>query len=153
MPLQPAHPYMIGVVPYLCTARAAWMGWAAGLLDGEGCIGIEKQQCHIGANTQRRLDVRIFHEDREHLEWVCGVVGLHAPIHKFKQGRNDQPRGYVLTFTADSAALVLFQLLPFLVGKHREALEALEYWAKGQSSAAEPMPAGPVGASMSATSW
>src|SRR5437899_4078782 len=68
------------------------LGWAAGLMDGEGCVHIAKQT--YGASGRRptyRLRVYITQVDDSVLkefEWIVGISGrLYGPKPKGKQNR------------------------------------------------------------------
>lgn len=127
MPFQSTRLHTFDAVPEICTARAAWMGWAASLLDAEGSIRIAQRHRRRAQVRGRGLDVNITQQDREVLEWVCAVVGIYAPIHRIRRGRH-RPRGFVLSFTGADAALLLVRLMPYLALRQQEARQAVNAW-------------------------
>jgi hypothetical protein len=84
------------------------VAYTAGLLDGEGCIRVQRTKEYYGARVQ------ISQKDRHVLDWVAeyfGGIVSKAPSHSCSQW----------TATGERAALVLELLIPFLIVKKDQA--------------------------------
>jgi hypothetical protein len=101
--------------------------YIAGFFDGEGCISISKYQ-REGRNktpvyslqvviAQKGVDV--LHD----LQFLTGVGALHER-HKYHPGT------YEWRLSPNDALDFLTEILPYLRGKHQEALIAIEYQNK-----------------------
>ncbi len=108
------------------------MGWAAGFIDGEGCIHIAKQRYRSKRSDTYRLGVFVTQNDKSVLEHLRDVVGIDAPIFLVKRARNHTRQCYTLNFTGKDALRLLSLLLDFLHRKRAEAWAALEFWAVGR---------------------
>ena len=107
------------------------LAWAAGFLDGEGCIHISKQR-YAGKRTPTyRLGVHIAQNDRSVLEAFCQAVGLLAPIYPVKRASNHRKQCYTLNFNGHVALRLLRLLTGFLKRKQQEAQAAFAFWAEG----------------------
>lgn len=110
----------------------ASLAWAAGFLDGEGCIHIAKQRYGGRRSDTYRLGVYVTQNDRTLLESFCDAVGIRAPIYATKRAENHSRQCYTLNFNGRNALLLLQKLKQFLRRKHREAEAALQFWADGR---------------------
>lgn len=108
------------------------LAWAAGFLDGEGCIHIAKQRYRSGRSDTYRLGVYITQNDRAVLESLCDAVGIHAPIYATKRADNHSRQCYTLNYCGHSARRLLEVLVQYLQRKRREAETALQFWAEGR---------------------
>jgi len=113
------------------TPDALLLAWAAGFLDGEGCIHIAKQKYHGRRTDTYRLGVSVAQNDRSALEAFCTAVGIDAPIYATQRAKNHRRQCYTLNFTGHSALLLLQRLKEFLRRKFREAEAALQFWIDG----------------------
>lgn len=107
---------------------AAALGWAAGFVDGEGCIHIARQRYKGGSrrpNYQLRLSVA--QSDRYVLEHFAQVIGVAHRIYatSMDAGMNRQP--YCLVYTGPRALAVIEMLADYFVAKRQEAELALEF--------------------------
>lgn len=108
------------------------LAWAAGFLDGEGCIHIAKQRYRTARSDTYRLGVHVSQNDLRVLERFREAVGIHAPIHPVKRAKNHSRQCFTLNFSGRSALTLLTVLLKYLERKHDEAQAALDFWANGQ---------------------
>jgi hypothetical protein len=110
----------------------AKLAWAAGFLDGEGCIHIAKQRYHGRRSDTYRLGVHVTQNDRLALEALCEAVGIRAPIYEVKLASNHTRQCYTLNFSGRSALRLLQAVLPYLRRKLSEAKAALQFWIEGR---------------------
>jgi len=114
------------------TVGDARLGWAAGFLDGEGCIHIAKQIYSSRRSCTYRLGVHVTQNDRSALEHFRRVVGIDAPIYLVKRAANHRRQCYTLNFSGEKALHLLNKLLPFLQRKYLEAKAAIGFWAESR---------------------
>jgi len=118
--------------PAMAAPDVANLAWAAGFLDGEGCIHIVKQRYKNRSSVGYRLGVNVAQNDRPALEALCSAVGIKSPIYATKRARNHSRQCYTVNFSGRSAWLLLSTVMPYLRRKSREAGAALEFWVKGR---------------------
>jgi len=107
------------------------LAWAAGFLDGEGCIHIAKQRYRSGRNHTYRLGVHVTQNDRPALQALCQAIGFSAPIYATKRAHNHRRQCYTVNFTGHSALRLLQAVMPYLRRKLSEAKAALQFWDEG----------------------
>lgn len=112
--------------------NVADLAWAAGFLDGEGCIHIVKQRYKNRRSVGYRLGVNVAQNDRPALEALCSAVGIKSPIYATKRAPNHSRQCYTVNFSGRSAWLLLSTVMPYLRRKTHEASAALEFWVKGR---------------------
>ena len=105
------------------------LAWAAGFVDGEGCISIFKQRYR---DPKRKLSYRlgfcIMQNDLEVLEHFRVGMGITEPIYKVKRRPQHSRQVYTLICSGKNALRLITTLLPFLVRKREEAQTAVAYW-------------------------
>ena len=107
------------------------LAWAAGFIDGEGCVHITRQR-HAGrARCSYRLGVFITQNDKSVLEHLRQVLGIDAPIFALKRASNHKRQCYTLNYTGKRALRLLAVLRDFLHRKRAEAQAALDFWVQG----------------------
>jgi hypothetical protein len=107
------------------------LAWAAGMLDGDGCVAIVKQTYPNRASTYR-LVVQVTQNCLQTLKHFRVCVGVPAPIHEVKRRIGHNRQVYVLMYSGPKAVLVLQRLAAHLVRKRPEAEVALSFIEKGQ---------------------
>jgi LAGLIDADG endonuclease len=115
----PAHP------------SVADLAWAAGFIDGEGCIHIAKQRYAGKRAVTYRLGVSIAQNDRPALEALREAVGIHAPIFETKRAHNHSRQCYTLNFCGRDALRLLALVGQYLRRKRLEAETAFRFWVEG----------------------
>lgn len=108
------------------------LAWAAGFIDGEGCIHIAKQRYRSGRADTYRLGVQISQNDRTVLEYLQQAVGIDARIYRVKRAHNHRRQCYTLNFCGKAALALLLLLKNFLQRKRAEAQAALDFWREGR---------------------
>ena len=105
------------------------LAWAAGFVDGEGCIYICKQRFRDPTRKlSYRLGFSIMQNDLEVLEHFRVGMGITEPIYKVKRLPQHSRQVYTLICSGKNALRLITTLLPFLVRKREEAQTAVAYW-------------------------
>ncbi|OJV57448.1 hypothetical protein [Hydrogenophaga sp. 70-12] len=107
------------------------LSWAAGMLDGDGCVTIVRQTYPNRASTYR-LVVQVTQNCLQTLKHFRVCVGVPAPIHEVKRRIGHNRQVYALMYSGPKAVLVLQRLAAHLVRKRPEAEVALSFIEKGQ---------------------
>lgn len=108
------------------------IGWAAGFLDGEGCIHIIRQRYRSSRSDTFALRVCITQNDRRTLEHFCNAAGIQAPIYEVPRAANHRRQCYTLNYSGANAMQLITLLSPHLRRKRLEAAAALRFWTRGQ---------------------
>lgn len=107
--------------------------WAAGMLDGDGCIAIVKQP-FPDRNPIYRLTVSVCQNCLQTLEHFRRSVGVDGVIYAVKRKLEHNKQVYNLNYSGPKALLVIRRLRAFLVRKRPEALVAISFCLNGQIS-------------------
>jgi hypothetical protein len=96
------------------------LGWAAGIVDGEGSVQLNRVT-HGGRYQGVARMVSIGNTDRPLLERFARICGLHAaPLVKQRRNPQHKPLWY-LHMTGENASRVCTLLLPYLFLKRERA--------------------------------
>ena len=114
-------------------APAPNLHWAAGLLDGDGCISIVRQRYPHRADNLR-LTVSISQNCRQTLEHFQACVGVAGRLHAVKRQVGHNKQVYVLNYSGPGAQALIEQLQGCLYRKRHEAAVALAFCRVGQVS-------------------
>lgn len=109
--------------------------WAAGMLDGDGCISIVRQT--YGEQKRKpglRLVVTLTQNCRQTLEHFRDSVGIDAPIYATKRKLQHNRQVYVLNYAGPKAQRVIERLEGLMFRKRLEAQVAIDFCEKGQAS-------------------
>lgn len=107
--------------------------WAAGMLDGDGCIAIIKQPFQQRKPIYR-LIVSICQNCLQTLEHFRRCVGVEGAIYPVKRKLEHNKQVYNLNYSGPKALLVIRRLRAYLVRKRPEALVAISFCLNGQIS-------------------
>lgn len=107
------------------------LAWAAGMLDGDGCVAIVRQTYPNRSNTYR-LVVQVTQNDLQTLKHFRVCVGVPEQIYEVKRRISHNRQVYALMYSGPKAVLVLQRLAAHLVRKRAEAEVALSFIEKGQ---------------------
>ena len=91
-----------------------WIGWLAGIIDGEGHISISPN-----GGSQHCIFLGITNTDKSIIDKVSEITG-HGYI-KRKRTNEKWKDTYQWIVTANQAYLILNMVLPYLVGKRERA--------------------------------
>ena len=109
------------------TKTALQLGWAAGFLDGEGCIRVCKRDPGGEANFIYSLEVTITQNCLETLQHFKDCLGIQSSIYVYPCRGNLRSAVYGLTYRCSKACALLELLEPYLVRKRVEALVGIEF--------------------------
>ena len=101
--------------------------WAAGFIDGEGCIRIAKNVSHGRVNPIYHVEMAISQNRLDALKHCQKVIGVQSSICKFPDRKSFRRPVFLLTYLCANARDALALLLPYLVRKQAEARLALEF--------------------------
>ena len=95
-----------------------WLAWAAGIIDGEGCISLRPQYGRHRRDHQFYLCVDVTNTDLRMLDHLKRLFG--GSIRRCKPIPNRRPI-WQWSLSSAQAGEALNNLLPFLVTKHNQA--------------------------------
>lgn len=101
--------------------------WAAGFIDGEGCVRIAKNVSHGRVNPIYHVEMAISQNRLDTLEHCQEVIGIQSSICKFPDRKSFRRSVFLLTYLCANARDALALLLPYFVRKQAEARLALEF--------------------------
>lgn len=110
----------------------ASLGWAAGFVDGEGCIHLARVQRTCGNRINYRLRLTVTQNCRVTLEHLQGLLGATGYLTKLRRTLQHNKQVYTLVYDGRNAHNVIATLAPHLVRKRLEAQIALDFYAHGQ---------------------
>ena len=101
------------------------LAYAAGIIDGEGCVRIVARKPRFGRSTQHTLLLMVAQKDGRLVDWLFGNFG---GIVYLKNKRTDGTDWiYEWRVTEQKAADVLKDVLPFLIVKKEQAELAIRF--------------------------
>ncbi|WP_066269899.1 LAGLIDADG family homing endonuclease [Hydrogenophaga palleronii] len=109
------------------------LDWAAGMLDGDGCIAIVKQPFRH-RKTIYRLVVCIVQNCRQTLEHFQKCLNLPGTIYEVARKLQHNKQVYTLNYSGPNAMRLVQMLQGHLVRKRLEAAVALSFCENGQIS-------------------
>lgn len=111
---------------------ASHLAWAAGFLDGEGCIHIAKTTYACGRRSTYRLRLTLVQNCIETLWHFQTVLRVHSGLHRVARLAAHNRQCYSLSYDGKQAREAIEVLLPYLVRKRAEALAALAFYEDGR---------------------
>lgn len=106
--------------------------WAAGFVDGEGCIHIARQRHPGRRSVSHRLRVFISQNDLSVLTHLRDGMAIPAPIYQVKRRDQHRRQCFTLNYDGAQAMKVIEMLAPHLVRKRPEADAARDFWTHGR---------------------
>ena len=108
--------------------KAVELGYAAGLLDGEGSILVRRQKFLASKRGQRhQLQVSMTNIDKRLCDWMKEHLGGTS----YKGGHTSSgSQVWIWQASGGIAAKALMLILPYLIHKREKALLGLEFQAK-----------------------
>lgn len=104
------------------------LAWAAGFMDGEGCISIARQTYTDPTRRDTfRLRVDISQNNLKVLRYFEKSVGVQGRLYEVKRSGSQNRDSYHLSYDGDRGFKVIERLLPFLQRKQHEAEAVLEF--------------------------
>ncbi|MEO7232554.1 MAG: hypothetical protein ABIW96_07705 [Polaromonas sp.] len=103
------------------------LAWAAGFIDGEGCVRIAKHSAKDRVNPIYNIQLTVSQNRLETLEHCQTIIGVQSSICRFPDRESFRRPVYLLTYLCANARDALTLLQPYLVRKKAEAMLALEF--------------------------
>jgi hypothetical protein len=110
------------------------LAWAAGFVDGEGCIHLAKVKRTCGHLINYRLRLTVSQNCLTTLEHLKGLLGVAGYLTKTRRRLQHNKQIYSLIYDGRHAHDVIASLAPYLVRKRLEAQIALDFYTHGQPS-------------------
>lgn len=111
-------------------ANPRHLAWAAGLMDGDGCVFISKQRQKGRKNATYRLCVSVVQNCHDTISRFREILGLQACLVPVRRTTQQNRRVYSLQYDGIHALRVLQLLQADLYRKSTEADVAIEAWEK-----------------------
>ena len=112
--------------------RAISAAWAAGFLDGNGCLSISRQQLHGRKNMTYRLWIRVVQTSEATLRHFQELLDTPSVITLTQPQMQQRKRFFTLIYECQHALSVLQKLQPYLVLKADQADSAMRFWQEGR---------------------
>jgi len=116
----------------LQTLRQVGYAWAAGFLDGEGCILLARVRRTCGNRVNYRARVHVVQNCRETLLTFSDYVGEKYVFSQLRHRESYNRPIYQLVYDGAHALRLLQKLRPYLIRKGAEADVLFEYYRVGQ---------------------
>lgn len=120
------------ITPSTSLPGATALAYAAGLMDGEGCIQVIKQMVPGRKNPTYRLRLEMMQNDFPTLANFVHCVGLPATIRPVKREADHSRQVWRVTYDGPQAYVVLRRLLRYLVRKKAEAAVGINFVRRGR---------------------
>lgn len=104
------------------------LGWAAGFVDGEGCVIIAVQRYPGRKHPTFRPMLTVSQNHKPTLEHLRDVLGVYTPIYPQKRLPNHRRQPWVLPYIGRKAIQVMTILEPHLIRKGPEVALCKELW-------------------------
>lgn len=108
--------------------------WAAGFLDGEGCITLVRVWRTCGHRINYRVRVQVTQNCRKTLERFQHILGESSVLKRLADRESYTRPVHQLIYDGVHAHRLLGKLRPYLVRKAAEADVVFEYYRDGQPS-------------------
>jgi hypothetical protein len=116
----------------LCHPHALKLAWAAGFIDGDGCVTAVIQRHQNRITPSVRIRVVIVQNDHYVLQVLKNVLGESGALNALKRQPCQNRQPYQLQYDSGHAIAVLKKIRPYLVRKAREADACMELFIEGK---------------------
>lgn len=120
------------ITPSSTLPGATALAYAAGLMDGEGCIQVIKQMVAGHKNPSYRLRLEMAQNDLATLANFVHCDGLPATVRPVKREANHSRQVWRVTYDGPQAYAALRRLLRYLVRKKAEAAVGIDFVRRGR---------------------
>ena len=111
--------------------KATKLAYAAGIVDGEGCISIYSKSIrngqYKGILKNYHLTVVVTQKDGKLVDWLFGNFGGSVSLHKKWERLDEKCWMHEWTLNYQNASRFLKQILPFLIIKKKQAEIAIRF--------------------------
>lgn len=112
--------------------RLADLAWAAGFVDGEGCISIVKQTFQGKRRPIYRVRLQVAQSDLGVLQKLQKILGVQSSIAEIQWRADQNDWAYSLNIDGRHAMGALLLLEPFLRRKKHQARACFDFWEECQ---------------------
>jgi hypothetical protein len=124
----------IMVIPSSPTPTPQELSYAAGFVDGEGCITITKTQPTEGDRPVYRLRLEVSQNCHHTLTMMVQRIGVPAKVRPMAPQKRQTRPSWRVIYDGPQAYAALRNLKPYLVRKQAEAELAIEFVEEGVAS-------------------
>jgi len=117
--------------PFWDSVPAISLSWAAGFVDGEGCLHLARTRQPGRKNPTYRPRIDVTQNNLEVLEVLREILGEDAGLYTNKRHESENRQTYSLIYDGVHALRVIAKLRPHLRRKHVEADVLLSYPERG----------------------
>ena len=118
------------MIPVSSIVHATDIAWAAGMIDGEGCIHIARVKRASGHRVNYRLRLNVTQNCRATLQELQRIFGAGYIVH-VKRRLQHSKQIYALVLDGASALAAIRYVAPYLRRKAAEAEVAVAFYEKG----------------------
>jgi len=129
------------------------LAWAAGFVDGEGCICIARQTYKGRPNVSHRLKLTVTQNNYEVLSELQGIIDEPSFISMLTRTEKMNRNSYALVYDSKHALSAIRKLKPFLRRKQFEANAAEKMWEEGMMGKRPGMKGWPPGVYQTREKW
>lgn len=121
-------------------AKLVELAWAAGFIDGEGCISVVRQtyQKKTRRNYYIRIRLQVVQNDLACLQRLQKVLGVRSSINQMGWKPSQTRPIYSLLIDGRHAIGALEIIEPFLVRKKHQARACFDLWREGKMGVRTP---------------
>jgi len=101
-------------------SREAARAWAAGFIDGDGCISIARQKYPGRKNPTYRAFLAVTQNHRPSLRRLCEILGVRTKIRAAKRQPYHRRQVWFVMYFGPAAMRALEKVEPYLVRKWEE---------------------------------
>ncbi len=115
-------------------AQQLKFAWAAGFIDGDGCITAVTQRYRDRATPSTRIRVIVVQNDYHTLAVLKTVLGERGALNVLRRQQEQNRQPFQLQYDGQHALAVIAKILPYLVRKRAEALACQTLAIEGELS-------------------
>ncbi len=109
------------------TIKETDLAYVAGIIDGEGCVQIQKVKPHNREKSEQyKLQLRVYNTDRSLIEYLNQLFPAYT--YDGSEKRNNRRKQFCWHANGKKTVIILQQVLPYLVVKKEQALLAIEFY-------------------------
>ena len=107
------------------------LAWAAGFIDGEGCIAVSRVRLHGRKNETYRMTLNVTQNHLPALLRLQQVLGQPSHLYQVRRTVQHNKQVHSLNYDGIHALRAIARVAPYLVRKRMEARVALSYRRRG----------------------
>jgi hypothetical protein len=116
---------------YLDNLSETEKAYLAGIVDGEGSIGIYHRDKDESEFKHSYADITIMNTSVSLMEWITSKVGIHYRVAYAEKGNRKQC--YLLSLRGSRAISFICAITPYLIIKKDRSMIAIQFWLTSDS--------------------